>query len=55
MAAVEATRRRSGSATEFRRLLDDVLSEVDADEQVGPMLRASGLRMRFEFSDLGWC
>lgn len=52
MATVEASRRRSGSATEFRRLLDEVLSEVDADEQVGPMLRASGLRMRFEFSDL---
>jgi hypothetical protein len=51
MATLEASR-RSGSATQFRRLLDQALSEVDADERVGPLLRASGLRMRFEFVDL---
>jgi hypothetical protein len=52
MATLEASRRRSGSATEFRKLLDEALSAVDADERVGPLLRASGLRMRFEFTDL---
>jgi hypothetical protein len=52
MATLQASRRQSGSATEFRELLDQTLSEVDADERVGPVLRASGLRMRFEFADL---
>ena len=37
---------------ELRRLLDEALSEVDADERVGPLLRATGLRLRFQFPDL---
>jgi hypothetical protein len=53
MATVEATRSRNGSATEFKELLDEALSELDADERAGPLLRAAGLRMRFEFPDLG--
>jgi hypothetical protein len=53
MGTVTATRSRSSSATEFRELLDEVLSELDADEKAGPLLRAAGLRMRFDFSDLG--
>ncbi len=53
MGTVQATRSRSGSATEFRELLDGVLSQLDADERAGPLLRAAGLRMRFEFPDLG--
>ena len=53
MATAEATRRPSGSATEFRELLDEALSELDADEKSGPLVRAAGLRMRFEFTDLG--
>ena len=36
----------SGSAAEFRDLLDEALSELDADEKAGPLLRAAGLRMR---------
>jgi hypothetical protein len=52
MGTAEATRSPSGSATEFRELLDAALSELDADEKSGPLLRAAGLRMRFEFSDL---
>ena len=52
MATVEATRRPSGTATEFRELLDEALSELDADEKSGPLLRAAGLRMRFDFPDL---
>jgi hypothetical protein len=49
--------RGSGSsataAAEFRSVLDDVLTETDADDHAGPLLRAAGLRIRFEFSDLG--
>jgi hypothetical protein len=52
MATAQATRSRSGSATEFRALLDEALSELDADEKSGPLLRAAGLRMRLEFPDL---
>ena len=44
---------RSGSATEFRELLDAALFELDADEKAGPLLRATGMRVRFEFPDLG--
>jgi hypothetical protein len=42
----------SASAAEFQALLDDVLRETDADDQAGPLLRAAGLRIRFEFPDL---
>jgi hypothetical protein len=42
----------SANAAEFRALLDDVLRETDADDQAGPLLRAAGLRIRFEFPDL---
>jgi len=40
------------AAAEFRSVLDDVLRETDADDQAGPLLRATGLRVRFEFPDL---
>ena len=53
MATAEATRRPTGSATEFRELLDEALTELDADPRSGPLVRAAGLRMRFEFTDLG--
>jgi hypothetical protein len=42
----------SASAAEFQSVLDDVLTETDADDQAGPLLRAAGLRIRFEFPDL---
>ena len=53
MGTAQATRSPNGSATEFRELLDESLSELDADEKSGPLLRAAGLRMRFDFPDLG--
>jgi len=53
MGTAEATRSPSSSTSEFRELLDETLSELDADDKVGPLLRAAGLRMRFEFPDLG--
>ncbi|TMK75475.1 MAG: SCP2 sterol-binding domain-containing protein [Actinobacteria bacterium] len=40
------------AAAEFQSVLEDVLTETDADEQAGPLLRAAGLRIRFEFPDL---
>jgi hypothetical protein len=52
MATAEVTRSPRGSATEFRALLGEALSELDADEKSGPLLRATGLRMRLEFQDL---
>jgi hypothetical protein len=52
MGTAEATRRETGFATEFRELLVGALSELDADEDSGPLLRAAALRMRFEFPDL---
>ena len=52
MGTAEATRRETRFATEFRELLGDALSDLDADEDSGPLLRAAALRMRFEFPDL---
>ncbi|MGH2955166.1 MAG: hypothetical protein ACRDK9_14350 [Solirubrobacterales bacterium] len=36
---------------EFRAALDEALAVADGDERVGPLIRAAGLRMRFEFPD----
>jgi hypothetical protein len=35
----------------FRKALDLALAEADADERLGPLLSATHLRMRFEFTD----
>jgi hypothetical protein len=40
------------AAAEFESVLDGVLTETDTDDHAGPMLRAAGLRIRFEFPDL---
>lgn len=42
----------AAAAAEFRSVLDEVLRETDADDHAGPLLRAAGLRTRFEFPDL---
>jgi hypothetical protein len=52
LAAVEAPARGFTSASELREVLDRLLARVDADERVGPMLRAARMRTRFEFTDL---
>src|SRR3954451_899621 len=46
------TRKSRAAAAEFEHLLDDVLAETDADDHAGPLLRAAGLRMRFDFPAL---
>jgi len=52
MGTVAATRSKRLSSGEFRRLLDQALTEVNSDERSGPLLRATGIRLRFEFPDL---
>ena len=49
---MESRSSSSATAAEFQALLDDVLRETDADDHAGPLLRAAGLRIRFEFPDL---
>jgi hypothetical protein len=39
-------------AQEFHDLLDGTLRAVDSDAKAGPLLRATGMRMRFRFPDL---
>jgi len=52
MGTVEATRSPRVSASEFRRLLDETLRAVNSDERVGPLVRATGMRLRLELPDL---
>ena len=40
------------SRAEFQELLQSVLTEVDADERAGSLLRATGMRVRFFFPDI---
>ena len=37
----------------FRSAVELALTEADSDEQLGPLLGATGLRVRFEFTDTG--
>ncbi len=37
---------------QLRAALEEALATVDADERLGPLIGATGLRMRFEFTDL---
>lgn len=41
------------TAAELRELLDRTLRELDGDERAGPLLRAAGLSLRLELTDLG--
>ena len=38
---------------QFRAALESALERAAADDRISPLLRAAGLRMRFEFPDLG--
>ena len=49
VAEVEAAIR----AEDFRAALERALSDADADELIGPRLRAARMRLRFEFPDCG--
>ena len=37
--------------SEFRAALDEALAAADADERIGPLIRATELRLRLEFTD----
>jgi hypothetical protein len=50
-AARRRARARFRSSGELREVLERLLRSVDADERVGPLLRAAALRIRFEFPD----
>jgi hypothetical protein len=52
-----ATTRTAGevgfrSAAEMEEVVDRVLSRVDADDKTGPLLRATGMRLRLRCPDL---
>lgn len=40
-------------ADQFRELFDRALTDLDSDERGGALLRAAGLRLRLELTDLG--
>ena len=43
--------RQPGRPAEVRAALEQALQAADADERVGPLIAATRLRMRFEFTD----
>ena len=47
-----ATKVKVAKADEFREVLDRALRELDDDERSGPLLRAAGLSLRIELTDL---
>ena len=52
--AIESSGRFGAAALQdFRNALDRALAEADADERLGPLLGATRLRLRFEFTDTG--
>ncbi len=40
-------------AAQFRAALEQALATADADQRTGPLIAATRLRMRFEFTDCG--
>jgi hypothetical protein len=58
MGTAAATKRRSREpdaieSEEFRAALDRTLERADSDERIGPLIAATRLRMKFEFTDTG--
>jgi hypothetical protein len=55
-AATATVRSKAGAGVrpdELRAALDQALAATDADEVIGPRIRATGLRMRFDLPDAG--
>lgn len=48
-----ATKPGAAGADEFREVLDRALRDLDGDDRSGPLLRAAGLSLRIELTDLG--
>lgn len=57
MGTAAATGARGGAGgvrpAEFREALEAALTAADADERIGPTLRATGIRVRMRFPDAG--
>lgn len=49
---VTASTSEVGTADEFRAVLDGTMRDLDADERAGPLMRAAGLSLRLEFTDI---
>jgi hypothetical protein len=49
----QTTARKSVSAEELRELLDRTLTELDRDDRLGPLIRATGMRLRLDCPDVG--
>ena len=47
-----AAGKAKADAEEFREVLDRALRELDGDERAGPLLRAAGLSVRIELTDI---
>jgi hypothetical protein len=43
---------RGASAEEMREVLDRALRELDSDQRAGPLLRAAGISVRIEMTDI---
>lgn len=52
MAATVTRGSESVTAAEFRDVLDRTMRELDADERAGSILRAAGISLRLELTDL---
>jgi hypothetical protein len=55
-AATQGGEAKSGgrvSAEQLRELLDRTLTELDRDERLGPLIRATGIRLRLDCPDVG--
>jgi hypothetical protein len=48
-----ATAVKTTSLEHFRNALERALDEANTDERIGPLLSATHLRLRFEFTDAG--
>jgi len=51
-APADATPAAFRSAADFCEVIEDALGELDSDERFGPLIRATGLRTRFELPDI---
>jgi hypothetical protein len=52
-AAVKERRAKAPPVAEFRRALETALAEADSDEPAGAVLRATKMKVRFSFPDVG--
>jgi hypothetical protein len=49
---MDASKATAANADEFREVLEGALGELDEDTRAGPLIRAAGLSVRIELTDL---